>query len=263
MKYLTESQPAPGHAPDAVAWLRWAGAVGVLSVLALSAPFIWQAVAAGVGLMLLAAGAAVGLVLIHSMPWLLQRLENRLLKARKSEARSNPIEQLQHDCLRRSDRLGAFRAALVEIGAQIESMRDMLAERRQIDPQHVLVRQTQALDRMVQFHDANVQRLAQAYQALQTFQLQVEQKTFEWSFAQAGQVVMDSLRPAERDELMHNLLTDEALRSVQDQFNAVFAELDLQLRAVDAPTRSLLPAELGERSRPLGLASWPQGGRLR
>ena len=33
---------------------------------------------------------------------------------------------------------------------------------------------------------------------------------------------------------MQDLLTDEALRSVQSRFNAVFAELDIEMRALDA-----------------------------
>jgi hypothetical protein len=39
---------------------------------------------------------------------------------------------------------------------------------------------------------------------------------------------------------MQDMLTDEALRAVQDRFNTVFAELDMQMRAVDAPTRAAL-----------------------
>jgi hypothetical protein len=39
---------------------------------------------------------------------------------------------------------------------------------------------------------------------------------------------------------MQNLLTDTALRTVQDRFNRVFAELDIQMISADGPTRSLL-----------------------
>ena len=41
---------------------------------------------------------------------------------------------------------------------------------------------------------------------------------------------------------MQDLLTDTALRSVQDRFNAVFAELDVQMRSMDSPTANLLDA---------------------
>ena len=39
---------------------------------------------------------------------------------------------------------------------------------------------------------------------------------------------------------MQDLMTDEALRTVQSRFNAVFAELDIEMRAIDGPTRKLL-----------------------
>ena len=86
----------------------------------------------------------------------------------------------------------------------------------------------------------NLGRLEEAHAALQAFRHQVQQKLFEWQFAQAGQVVMDALHPGEIADLMQDLLTDEALRSVQSRFNAVFAELDIEMRALDGPTRRLL-----------------------
>ena len=36
---------------------------------------------------------------------------------------------------------------------------------------------------------------------------------------------------------MQDLLAETELRSVQERFNAVFAELDVQMCSVDAPTR--------------------------
>jgi hypothetical protein len=224
-----------------VPWLpRVAALTAVTAGLALSAPLIWGAVAAGMGLLALAAFAALGMLLFQALPLLLQRLENRLLAARKAEARANPIEQLQNDCMRRELRLALFRRALVEIGTQIENMRQMVDERRQIDPAQVLDKQERALQKMAQFHDVNIARLEQAHAALQAFRQQVQQKLFEWQFAQAGQVVMNAMRPAEVADLMQDLLTDEALRSVQSHFNSVFAELDIEMRALDAPTRRYL-----------------------
>ena len=224
-----------------VPWLpRIAAVAGVSLGLALSAPLIWGAVAGGMGLLTLAALATFGYLVFQAMPLLMQRLENRLLAARKAEARSNPIEQLQNDCMRRELRLVSFRRALVEIGTQIENMRQMVDDRRQIDPEQVLDKQERALQKMTQFHEVNLGRLEQAHAALQAFRQQVQHKLFEWQFAQAGQVVMDAMRPAEVADLMQDLLTDEALRSVQSHFNQVFAELDVEMRALDAPTRRYL-----------------------
>jgi hypothetical protein len=190
--------------------------------------------------MALAAMAFTGFGLLQALPLALQKLENRILQLRKAEARANPMEQLQNDCLRREQRLQSFRRALVSIGTQIESLGQMLEDRKLKDPSQVLDRQQRALQRMTQFYDANIRRLGEAHQALEAFRHQVQQKVFEWEFAQAGQVVMDALNPNEVDDLMQGLLTDEALRSVQNRFNSVFAELDVELRSVNAPTRAML-----------------------
>lgn len=233
--------PRPERLREVLPWLPRVTAVAAVTTgLALSAPLIWAAVAAGMGLLALAALAALGALVFQALPLLLQRLENRLLTARKAEARANPIEQLQNDCMRRELRLASFRRALVEIGTQIENMRQMVDERRQIDPAQVLDKQDRALQKMAQFHDINLARLEQAHAALQAFRQQVQQKLFEWQFAQAGQVVMQAMRPSEVADLMQDLLTDEALRSVQSHFNSVFAELDIEMRALDAPTRRYL-----------------------
>lgn len=235
-------------------WLTRVGAVAAMvGLLALAAPVIWAAASAGLGTAALLLIGLAGTAIFQAVPLLMQRLENRVLAGRKREARNHPIEQLQHDVLRREERLQAFRRALVTIGGQIESMEQMVAERRHLDPGHVLDRQQRALDRMRHFHACNVKRLDDARDALEAFQQQVQQKMFEWDFAQAGRQVMTALNPRELSDLMNNLLTDEALRSVRDRFNEVFAELDLEMRSVDAPTRTLLADSGLERLDELAL----------
>jgi hypothetical protein len=229
------------QAIPAGSWAVRLGAIGVtVALLALVAPLIWAAAAAGVGLVVLLAMAAAGSVVFQALPLAMQALENRWLRWRKAEAGANPIEQLQNECMRREERLAAFRRALVAIGGQIETMAHMIEERASADPGHVLDRQTRALRRMAQFHACNVRRLDAAKEALDAFRHQVKQKVFEWEFAQSGQVVLAALNPGELDELMQDLITDEALVAVQQRFNAVFAELDIDMRAIDAPSRSLL-----------------------
>ncbi len=240
MKELSMTGSKPWDAQRTSVALRVAAVVAVLAAMALSAPLIWAAVSAGAGLAVLLGMAIAGTVVFHLLPLGFQMMENRILKLRKTEARNNPMEQLQNEVMRRGERLQAFRKALADIGGQIESMTQMLDERRHRDPGHVLERQDRALVRMQQFYTANLKRLNEAQGALESFQHQVKQKVFEWEFAQAGQVVMSALKPNEVDQLMQELLTDEAIRSVQTRFNTVFAELDVQLCSIDAPTRDML-----------------------
>ena len=229
-----------GAKPIEVWLVRGAATAAMVGVLTLSAPLIWGAVVAGAGIAVLAAMAAIGFTCLQLLPLGMQKLENKILVLRKAEARQNPIEQLQNDCIKREERLQSFRRALVTIGGQIESMGQMVDERRHTDPAHILDRQDRALKRMTHFYNANIRRLEEAQVALEAFRHQVKQKMFEWEFAQAGKVVMAALNPRELEDLMQDLLTDEALREVQSRFNNVFAELDVEMRSMSSPTHNYL-----------------------
>jgi hypothetical protein len=214
--------------------------VATIALLSIAAPIVATAVSAGLGIAALLGMGVAGMALFQAMPLALQKYENRLLTARKAEAQANPIEQLQNDCLRREQRLLAFRRALVTIGGKIESMSQMVEDRAHQDPGQVLDRQQRALQRMRHFYECHLVRLNDAQGALDAFRKQVTQKMFEWEFAQAGQVVMSALQPGELDDMMQGLLSDEALRSVQDRFNTVFAELDVEMRSMNAPTYGMV-----------------------
>jgi hypothetical protein len=221
----------------------------VVLLLALSSALVSSAVVAGLGLVALGLIAGVGVLTFSALPLLMQKLENRLLALRKSEARKNPVEQLQNDCLRRAERLNTFRQALVNIGGQIESMRDMLEERRRVSPGQSLDRQQRALERMGFFYEVHIGRLKEANAALAAFQEMVLHKEFEWRFATLAGDIMRALNPCEAQELLQNILTDAALKEVQQRFNAVYAELDIGMRAPDSPAHAHLN---GSALDPLG-----------
>jgi hypothetical protein len=238
-------------------WIIRAGALtATLLLLVLAMPLVWAALASGLGLLALAALGALGVVLFQALPWSMQKLENRLLKLRKAEAQANPIEQLENEMLRRAGRLQAFRKALATVGGQIESIRTLLEERQHKDPTHVLARQQRALEKLEQFQHGNLHRLDQAQSALEEFGATVDRKKSEWVIAEALNKAMGLLDPQSTDHLIDDLLTDEALRSVQDRFNTVFAELDIQMRSVDAPTRAMVGRHERDRLEALTLSQF-------
>jgi hypothetical protein len=104
----------------------------------------------------------------------------------------------------------------------------------------VIDRQQKALQRLEQFHGLNIARLNQAQAALHEFKNTVEQKQGEWEIALAIEVAGHAMDPNAGGNLIQDLLSDTALRAVQDRFNNVFAELDVQMRSMDAPTRDLV-----------------------
>jgi hypothetical protein len=234
-------------------WLRGLCVAGAVVALAAFAPLVWLAAAGGAGLLVLGLLLALAFAAILALPLAGQKLENRLLAARKAEARRNPIEQLQGELLRRADRLKVFRRALVTVGGQIESIGQMIAERRDRDPANVREQQQRALRRLQQFQEINLRRLSNAEQALGEFRSTIERKESEWRIALAIEEATAALDPAAAEGLLQDLLADTALRSVQERFNAVFAELDVQMCSVDAPTRQLPDDDGWQRMEALDL----------
>ena len=228
-------------------WLvRALAMLATLALLAVAAPLLWAAVFAAEGIAALVVMAAVGFVSFHALPLAMQKLENRLLQARKAEARANPVEQLQNEVQRRAERLQLFQRALGTVGGQIESISELMLDRQHRDPTHVLERQERALRRLRQFHHVNIGRLRQAQAALEEFRFTVERKESEWRIALAIDEASELLDPTDTDNLMQDLLTDSALRSVQERFNSVFAELDVQMCSLDGPAHRLLDEQSPE-----------------
>lgn len=242
---------------ERVWWLRVGGVVGTVVLVAMSAPIIWSAVSAGLGLLALGAIAVAGLVANAALPLGMQKLENHMLHLRKAEATRNPIEQLQNEALRRTERLRIFRNALVTVGGQVESIQQMIEESQHKFSSPVLARQMRALDRLQQFQSLNMGRLKQADSALADFKDTVVRIEHDWRIAMAIDDATRALDPHAAESLIQHLLADTALRTVQNRFNQVFAELDVQLNSMDAPTRDFLGSN---RTRHLGALSLPTHG---
>ena len=236
-----------------VPWVRLLSVTAGAIALAAFAPIVWLAATGGVGLLVLGGILAVGFAAVQALPLIGQKLENGLLAARKAEARRSPIEQLQNEVLRRAERLKAFRGALVKVGGQIETIEQMLEERRHSDPKHMPAAQVRALARLQQFHRINLGKLNEAHNALKEFQETVKRKESDWAISIAIGDAGEMMDPNATDNLLQDLLTDTALRTVQDRFNCVFAELDVQMSSSDGPTRTLLDVRSLDRMDALHL----------
>ena len=208
--------------------IRAAAVVGGIALLALLAPVIWSAVSAGIGLVTLLVIAAIGIGLFQTLPLLGQKLENKLLAARKAEARANPIEQLQNFLLQKRGRVTAFKSAVMQIGGQIKSMSDMIEERKRQKPGYDASKQESAVRAMKDAHQILVVKYQNAEAALAQLSEAVEDKKFEWKFGQAGQAALQTLNATSGQELLNQMLADEAFDSVRDNFNQVFSELEME-----------------------------------
>jgi hypothetical protein len=205
------------------------GAAGCgVALLAGLTPLIWSAVSGGMGLLALGATGAVGVAMFQALPLLGQQLENRLLAARKAEARANPVEQLQNFLLQKRQRVATFKQAVVTIGVQIKGMADMIDERKRQKPGYDASRQESAVNAMREAHALLVVKYRNAEVALVQLNEVVEDKKFEWKFGQAGQQALQHLNATSGQELLDQMLAGEAFDSVRDNFNQVFSELEME-----------------------------------
>jgi hypothetical protein len=210
-----------------------------IGVLALLAPFIFAAVSAGLGLLAIGAIGVIGVGAIQALPFLGQKWENRLLAARKTEARENPIEQLQNFLAEKALKVLNFKAAVTTIGAQIKNMQSMVEERIRTKPNYDAAKQTKAIQAMKEGHAVLVGKYTDAEKALVELKDVIEDQKFEWEFGKVGQLAISQLNAASGEELMNEMLAGEAFSSVRDNFNQVFAALELEATKLsNAPSLS-------------------------
>ncbi|MDO8417722.1 MAG: hypothetical protein Q7S87_16100 [Agitococcus sp.] len=226
-------------APTKIIALRILAVAGVVGVLAIIAPVIAMAVHAGLGLLAVGAIAIVGIGAFQAMPLLGQKWENKLLALRKTEARKNPIEQLQNFLLEKALKVRDFKAAVTSIGAQIKNMQSMLEERIRSKPNYDASKQMKAIQAMTDGHAVLVVRYKDAEKALSELKDVIEDQKFAWEFGKVGQAAISQLNAASGEELMNEMLADEAFSSVRDNFNQVFAALELEATKLsNAPSLS-------------------------
>lgn len=207
---------------------RVIGGVAVVGGLALAMPIIWTAAIGGAGLLALAAVGGAAILAMNAIPLVLQKWDNRILAARKSEARTNPIEQLQNYLRAKANQLSAFNKAVSMIGGQVKSLRDMIDDRKKAKPGYDATKQERALKAMSDAYAVLLEKSKAGEQALRALKEAIDDKQFEWNFAQAGQQAMQNLNATSGQELLDQMLADEAFSSVRDNFNRVFAELEVE-----------------------------------
>jgi len=219
-------------------WAFRAVVVGAaIAGLALMSTLLFAAAKAGVALIGLVVIGLVGFGLFSSLPLLGQVLENRLLMLRKSEARKNPIEQLEQFFIDKRDRLNQFRSAVIKIDAQIRRLKDMVAERKKTKPGYDPTEQEKAIKAMEGAHFVLKVRYEKGEIALNELKDAIDEQRFKHEFAQAGQSAIAALNSASAEDLIKDMLADEANKAVLDNFNTVFAELELDAKQLTVTDR--------------------------
>jgi hypothetical protein len=224
--------------------LRAAVGIGVVGALALIAPVLWAAVSAGIGLIALGIVGVIGVGLFQTLPLLGQKLENRILDMRKAEARKRPIEQIQNSLMERSRRLDLYREAVERIGAKIKSRAQTVQDRMDAKSSYDPKRHLEALAVAKQAHQKMVLKYQECSDALVKMREKVDDAAFDWEFSEDFIQTKKDIKAASGQDLLDGILVDESFKAVRDQYNNVFASLELDIQSIN--TTQQLSYENGE-----------------
>src|SRR3989338_995084 len=213
-------------------------AVGAVVGLAVIMPLAIMAVQAGLALAAVAVLGAGGFVAWKKIPrWLLtiehrerekvQQEMNRHLAALKTEAKKNPIEQAENDYLRRSKQYEAFKRAMEMIGGKVEAFGGKLARTKKEKPNYDLSQETAAYEKMKRFYTDRILRMKEAYVKLGKFKEKIEEARTKWEFQLYANDAIRAMNATDQEAKINEILTEAAFDSVQQEFDAVFAKLDV------------------------------------
>lgn len=208
--------------------------LGVAALLILIGPLLWMLLQAGLALSLVGALGVAMAGAIRLLPLAGQKLENKILELRKAEARKNPIEQKQNELLRRRKQIEMAKKALVGAGSQIEGMEDMIREQARKDPDCDMSQERRGLEKMKAFYQGNLEKLRYREGKIAEFAKNIERDIFKWEFTQKGKATIEGLNVNDQESVLNEILTSEANRAVNDEFNQICAEMDMEVSTMNA-----------------------------
>lgn len=216
--------------------------VGGLAIagLAIVLPVAIMAIQAGMAIVAAGALAMGGFLAWKRIPLWVQKNENSIKEANqielnrhlasiKSEARANPIEQLQNYLIQKREQLTSFKSAVGQIGAQVKSLGDMLSERKSKKPDGDYSKKDAALHAMSDAYESLKKKSEAGEAAIRQLGEVIEEKKFDWKFAQAGQNAMQHMRAMSGQEILDEMLAGEAFDSIRENFNRVFSDIELEI----------------------------------
>lgn len=220
------------------------GGVSLLG-LAVALPVAVMAVQAGAALVVVGALVVGGYLVWRRVPLWIQRNENSIIEANqrelnrhlaalKQEARKNPIEQAQNEYLRRQRQYEAFKSAMEQIGGKVQAFGTKLARTKKERPNYDMSQETAAYEKMKAFYDSRIERLKVAFQKLSAFRDKIEEASVKWEFQLDANDAIRAMNATDQEAKINEILTEVAFDSVQQEFDAVFAKLDIDAAEMNA-----------------------------
>ncbi len=190
----------------------------------LVAPFAFIAIKGLVGL---AVAAALGWATIWFTPVFASMMANWRLKALKAEAMRNPVETLQNQYARESDKLVTARQKINTFFAAIEDYKDKLAGFIKNFPEEA-DKYKNVLSKMVALYNLRQKKYKEAEKGLADFKLVIKKADAIWQMAQAANELGEAAGMSE-DDFFAELQKETAFDSVQKNLNMALADLETSL----------------------------------
>lgn len=208
--------------------LRTGGIVVGVALLAIFGKILWLAFMGGL--------AAIGVVMLgivfigitSAFPLLAQKWENIILAQRKEEAKKRPIETLENYFIHKKQLVEKVKQAATIIYAQIKGMEDMIADYKRKNPKGDTSKQQKQVEAMLGAYNGIVAKYRAAEDALVDLREVIKQRTFEWNFSLAGQTALNLMQDITGEEVLQDMLADTADAAVLQNFNSVFAALEVE-----------------------------------
>lgn len=205
--------------------------VAVTIGLGLCSTFIWAAVQGGLGLIVIAIIWAFGMGMFQLLPYLAGRLENKILELRKEEARAHKVEQVQNHYKRRLQFVENLKTALSQFKGQIDTSRaDVeanLKECKTYDPtdrnKKIAMMESKYIFLKDMLRVEEEKNVALKYKVKDTESDVKSEKAIEAALKTMGLVTGTS-----SESFIDNVLANEAFTSANQDFNTIFAQLELE-----------------------------------
>lgn len=219
--------------------------VGATIGLAVLLPVAFMAAQTGMYLAVVGGFVLIGGVVYKKLPGWQFRLENsireenqkemnRHLAALQAEAKKNPIEQALSNYIERSNQYNSFKKAIQEIGGLVESFKNKLEKTKKEKPNYDLSNESRALEKMTEFYESRKNRLEEAYKTLCLFHEKIDEAKTKWEFQLKANEAIRAMNNADKDAKINEILTDIAFDTIQEEFDSIFAKLDVDAVEINA-----------------------------
>lgn len=195
--------------------------------------FLPTLLAVATNVVLLIVTCIVGVTLVSLGPliskWLTMKGANFLLRFMKDEAVNNPIETMQNNLQNRAEELRKAGDELTTLTAQVKTFETELKKHKQQFPDEDSADMDSALTAMKGAVNVFKGHYDDARVALEEYSRKIKMAESKWRLAQTGNAIFKRLNPQGRNEMLNRILEEVAMRSVEENFNASIARLQVSM----------------------------------